>query len=97
MRKAKVAVQRARQLVAKCEGASTAVLSFASDEAPLTAREREIAILAMRGLSSKEVAEQLVLSVRTVDNHLQRIYRKTGVSRRKDLREILQPGLPALS
>jgi DNA-binding CsgD family transcriptional regulator/tetratricopeptide (TPR) repeat protein len=93
VRKAKAALQRARQLAATCEGASTAVLSFATDEAPLTAREREIAILAMQGLSSKELAEQLVLSVRTVDNHLQRIYRKTGIRRRKDLIKILQPGL----
>ena len=91
-RKATTALQRARQLESDCQGASTAGPGIAPGESVLTAREREIAVLAMSGLSSKEVARQLVISVRTVDNHLQRIYHKAGVSRRKDLRKILQLG-----
>jgi DNA-binding CsgD family transcriptional regulator len=41
------------------------------------------------GQSSKEIADQLVVSTRTVDSHLQHIYQKTGVKRRKDLRKAL--------
>ena len=52
---------------------------------PLTDREREIALLAAGGQSSRLIAEQLHLSVRTVDNHLGRIYDKLGVSNRADL------------
>jgi DNA-binding NarL/FixJ family response regulator len=53
--------------------------------APLTRREEEVAGLAARGLTSKDIAERLFLSVRTVDNHLQRAYTKLGVSSRREL------------
>ena len=46
-------------------------------------------MLAATGRSSKEIADQLIVSTRTVDSHLQRIYQKTGVKRRKDLRNAL--------
>lgn len=52
-------------------------------------REREIALLAGAGGSSREIADRLVLSVRTVDNHLQNAYRKLGVTRRQDLPGVL--------
>jgi DNA-binding CsgD family transcriptional regulator len=55
----------------------------------LTRREREIALLAVRPASSKEVAEQLGLSVRTVDNHLTRVYAKLGVSGRAELARLI--------
>jgi DNA-binding CsgD family transcriptional regulator len=55
----------------------------------LTPREREIALLAAAGASSREIADRLVISVRTVDNHLQNAYRKLGVTRRKDLPRVL--------
>ncbi|MGP3917778.1 LuxR C-terminal-related transcriptional regulator [Nonomuraea sp. 10N515B] len=48
----------------------------------LTTREREIAQLASWGLSNREIAECLVLSHRTVANHLCRIYQKLGVADR---------------
>ena len=56
----------------------------------LTAREREIALLVAQGRSSKEVAAALVLSVRTVDNHLQRIFAKLGVTSRAQLRTAME-------
>ena len=52
---------------------------------PLTARERDIAALAASGASSKDIADQLFLSVRTVNNHLQNVYSKLGVSGRRQL------------
>jgi HD-GYP domain-containing protein (c-di-GMP phosphodiesterase class II) len=48
----------------------------------LTAREVEVLRLAARGLSSKEIAEQLVISQKTARNHVQNIYAKLGVSNR---------------
>jgi DNA-binding NarL/FixJ family response regulator len=39
---------------------------------PLTARQSEIISLAARGLSNKQIAEHLTLSVRTVEGHLWR-------------------------
>lgn len=48
----------------------------------LSARERDIARRVHRGLSNREIAEELVLSVRTVDTHVQRILTKLDVSSR---------------
>ena len=63
----------------------------APESAELTPREREIALLAAAGASSRQIAGRLVISVRTVDNHLQSAYRKLGVSRREDLARVLSP------
>jgi DNA-binding CsgD family transcriptional regulator len=41
--------------------------------------------LAARGLTSRTIAEQLFVSVRTVDNHLQQAYVKLGIKRRSEL------------
>jgi DNA-binding NarL/FixJ family response regulator len=53
--------------------------------ARLTSRERQIALLAADGLSSKEVARQLKLSDGTVKLHLHNVFRKLGVSKRIEL------------
>jgi ATP/maltotriose-dependent transcriptional regulator MalT len=79
------AAERARRLLERCEGANTPALMGLEDAVPLTRREREIALLAAGGLSSREIAERLYLSVRTVDNHLHRAYYKLGVSSRSEL------------
>ncbi|MEU5461827.1 LuxR C-terminal-related transcriptional regulator [Streptomyces althioticus] len=57
--------------------------------AALTTREREVAALAAGGLSNREIADRLVVSVRTVENHLHRVYHKLGVVQRADLSELL--------
>ncbi len=49
---------------------------------PLTEREREILDLLTAGLSNKEIAQKLYLSVRTVEVHLRNIYSKLGVRSR---------------
>jgi DNA-binding CsgD family transcriptional regulator len=76
---------RADELTGRCEGAMTPALVRAPSVVPLTDREREIALLAATGQPSRAIAEQLFLSVRTVDNHLARIYDKLGVSSRTEL------------
>ncbi|MBB5158972.1 helix-turn-helix transcriptional regulator [Saccharopolyspora phatthalungensis] len=60
-------------------------LPCASGPHNLTAREREVAEYAAADLTSREIAELLVVSVRTVENHLQRAYGKLGITRRADL------------
>jgi DNA-binding NarL/FixJ family response regulator len=61
---------------------------------PLTNREREIAVMAAAGHPSKVIAERLYLSVRTVDNHLSRVYDKLGVASRAALATALEPQAP---
>jgi DNA-binding CsgD family transcriptional regulator/tetratricopeptide (TPR) repeat protein len=53
--------------------------------APLTAREREIAELVSAGRTNREIAEQLVLSTRTIEAHLRNIFGKLGVRSRVEL------------
>jgi DNA-binding NarL/FixJ family response regulator len=50
--------------------------------AGLTRREIEILRLVARGLSSKQIAEQLVISPKTVRNHVEHIYAKIDASSR---------------
>ena len=70
-------------------GARTPALAIAARPLPLTAREREIAALAARGLSNKDIAERLTVSVRTVEGHLYRAGLKLGVSERTALADVL--------
>jgi len=56
---------------------------------PLTAREREIVVLAAQGLSNKDIAGRLTVSVRTVEGHLYRAGIKLGVSERAALADVL--------
>ena len=50
----------------------------------LSAREREVLILASKGLSSKEVAARLFISERTVQTHLASIYDKLGAKNKTE-------------
>jgi len=51
---------------------------------PLSAREREVLVLAAKGLSSKEVAARLFISERTVQTHLASIYDKLGAKNKTE-------------
>lgn len=55
----------------------------------LTDRERQVALLAAGGRTSQEIADALFLSVRTVDTHLHRVYRKLVIEGRHQLAEAL--------
>ena len=77
------------RLRAQCGPVHTPALDHGTDTLVLTPREREIAELAADGLSSRDIADRLVLSVRTVENHLQRAYTKLGVNTRDKLVQLL--------
>jgi DNA-binding CsgD family transcriptional regulator len=51
----------------------------------VTAREREVATLLARGLSNPEIAETLVISPHTVQDHIKSLYEKLGVGSRQEL------------
>ncbi len=60
----------------------------------LTASERRVAELAAAGRANREIAEELVVTVRTVEFHLSRAYAKLGVQSRTALHDALN-GQPA--
>ncbi|GAA2724368.1 helix-turn-helix transcriptional regulator [Actinocorallia aurantiaca] len=55
----------------------------------LSEAELKVATLAAQGLSNRQISSRLYVTVSTVEQHLTRIYRKLGVSRRLDLAEFL--------
>ncbi|MGJ5828247.1 LuxR family transcriptional regulator [Streptomyces ossamyceticus] len=57
--------------------------------ATLTARELEIAELVAQGLTSRAIADRLYVSRRTVETHVSRVFRKTGVSSRTALAALM--------
>ena len=64
-------------------GLRTPPLARGAGVEPLTAREREVALLAAGGRSSRDIADRLHLSARTVETHLARVYRKLGITSRE--------------
>ncbi|MFJ8806958.1 LuxR C-terminal-related transcriptional regulator [Streptomyces sp. NPDC102490] len=80
-RAARTARTRAAALARRCQGARTPALSgLVLGE--LTARQRQVVTLAAAGLSNRQIAEQLTLSVRTVGNHLYGAYTRLGAGDR---------------
>jgi DNA-binding CsgD family transcriptional regulator len=79
---------RADALAEQC-GANTPALRQATEPLPLTDRERETVMLIGEGLSSREIAERLTLSVRTVESHVYRAMLKTGSTSRDELAGLL--------
>src|SRR5690606_11427883 len=82
--------RRCETWVAECGHPRTPMLAHGTNAALLTRREREIAGLAASGRTTREIADLLVVSPRTVDNHLQRVYGKLGISRRTDLADAMR-------
>jgi DNA-binding CsgD family transcriptional regulator len=81
---------RSEELATRCPGAVSPMLNLEEGTAPsLTKREQEVAQLAVAGWTDKAIADELVLSVRTVESHLYRIYFKLGIESRSDLASVL--------
>jgi DNA-binding CsgD family transcriptional regulator len=75
---------RTHWLASQCEIRTPAV-NAAARPLPITDREREVAMLVAGGLSNRQIADQLCVSVRTVDGHLYRTFAKLGIERRDQL------------
>ena len=87
----------ATRLAAECGGIRTPALDLAAHPLPLTVREREIANLVAAGLSNKEIADRLVVSVRTVEGHLYRACIKLDISDREELAAMIRSGVTGVS
>lgn len=80
---ARLWVQRARNELARINSTGHA------DASQLTDSERRVAELVASGMSNRDVAEALFVSVKTVETNLTRVYRKLGIRSRAQLRKHL--------
>jgi DNA-binding CsgD family transcriptional regulator len=87
---ASVAARRVADLLGRCGYPRSPALELTVPMGEeLTGREREVALLAARGRTSPQIASTLFLSVRTVDTHLSRVYRKLMIDGRHELADAL--------
>jgi len=93
-RDAAAAEQKAARLLTRCEGAATPPVQVITARVRLTPGELDTAVQAAAGRSNKQIAAEMHLSVRTVENHLQHAYEKLGIAGRHELAGALhdQPG-----
>jgi DNA-binding CsgD family transcriptional regulator/tetratricopeptide (TPR) repeat protein len=91
--RAQFAASAAEQLARQCGGLCTPATRSATAPVPLTGRQREVAELVAASLTNKEIADKLVMSVRTVEGHLLRACQRLGVTTRRELAEIMRRGM----
>jgi DNA-binding CsgD family transcriptional regulator len=87
--RAREAAVRSAALLAQCGPAATPMLEAGEQRRALdtlTRREQEVALLAAQGMSKREIADVLFLSVRTIGNHINHVYGKLGIGSREELR-----------
>jgi DNA-binding CsgD family transcriptional regulator len=82
--------RKAARLLAYCEGALTPPVRMIKARALLEPSELDTALQAAAGGSNKEIAAAMHLSVRTVENRLQHVYEKLGISGRHELAAALE-------
>jgi DNA-binding CsgD family transcriptional regulator len=71
-------------------GLRTPAVASIEDPLPISDREREIAILVGEGLTNREIADRLGVSVRTIDGHLYRIFSKLSIEDRDQLARLVR-------
>lgn len=81
----------ASELADACGGLCTPALRTPVT-APLTGREREVIELVAAGLSNRDIADRLVIAVRTVEGHVYRACQRVGATSREDLAAIVRAG-----
>ncbi|HWO65542.1 MAG TPA: helix-turn-helix transcriptional regulator, partial [Umezawaea sp.] len=77
------------RLAQACESARTPALAALTAPPEITRRQREIITLAANGLSNADIAQRLVVSIRTVENHLYRASTRLGISNRAELAALI--------
>ena len=85
---------RARRLATLCEDADTPALREVTEPDTLTPRQREIVRMVAQGMSNREIADRLVVSVRTVEGHVYRAAMKVNATSRTQLGNIVTGGDP---
>ncbi len=74
----------ARRLMDRCKSPVPAIANTTSPEHDLSEREMEVLKLAAKGISNKDIAEALVISIRTVQAHMRSIFNKLGIGSRSE-------------
>ena len=85
------AAAMAQELAQECGGLCTPALRNPAGQ-PLTKRQREIIEFVIAGLSNREIADRLVMSVRSVEGHLYRACQRVGANSREELAAIIRAG-----
>ena len=85
-----LAASTAEQLARDCGGLCTPATRSLAAPTPLTGRQREVAELVAAGLTNKDIADRLVMSVRTVEGHVLRACQRIGVTTRAELAAIMR-------
>jgi DNA-binding NarL/FixJ family response regulator len=81
----------AKELADECGGLSTPALRTPGG-LKLSGRQRDVVELVVAGLSNRQIAEQLVMSVRTVEGHIYRACQRVGAQSREELASIIRSG-----
>ncbi|MBP2204879.1 ATP/maltotriose-dependent transcriptional regulator MalT [Rhodococcus percolatus] len=79
----------AEALSARCDHMSSPALVEAAHPLPLTSREREVGSMVAAGLSNRQIADRLFVSVRTVEGHIYRACMKLDVADRNGLAQAM--------
>jgi ATP/maltotriose-dependent transcriptional regulator MalT len=82
----------ARELADECGGLCTPALRTPVG-LKLSGRQRDVVELIVAGLSNRQIAEELVMSVRTVEGHVYRACHRVGAKSREELASIVRSGL----
>jgi DNA-binding CsgD family transcriptional regulator len=81
----------ARELADECGGLCTPALRTPAG-LKLSGRQRDVIELVVAGLSNRQIADQLVMSVRTVEGHVYRACQRVGAQSREELASIIRSG-----
>lgn len=90
-KRALYAAALARELADECGGLRTPALRTPAG-LKLAGRQRDVVELVVAGLSNREIAEKLVMSVRTVEGHVYRACQRVGAQSREELASIIRSG-----
>ena len=80
-----IRVERTHSQIARLVSSANAEEAVSFQDEALTDAENRVAVAVSRGLSNKEIAAELEISVRTVENHISHILDKKGFSNRVEI------------